>query len=136
MTKKEKKTFDSAFDMENILDLITIDHLGKPYKTWLAFIHACNFISAYYYASQASFRYTDYRDFSGAPWKVIEGNFIEVVYFIDIIIHFFLDYRHSVISKQSTRDLSAIIPRYIKGQLIWDLLPTLPLQFLNLRRNQ
>jgi len=51
MTKKEKKTFDSAFDMENILDLITIDHLGKPYKTWLAFIHACNFISAYYYAS-------------------------------------------------------------------------------------
>ena len=133
MTKKEG-SIDEAFDMVKILDLLTINHLGTPYKIWSGIIHACNLISAYTYAFQASFRRSNYRNFD--DWHLfVQGNIFEVVFFMDMVAHFFLDYRPSVISQESVRDLSAIIPRYLKTQFAWDLLPLLPFQLMELDNN-
>jgi hypothetical protein len=66
---------------------------------------------------------------------IIQGNMFEVVFLMDMIAHFFLDFRYSVVSTESVRDLSEIIPRYLKTQFIWDLIPLLPLQIIQLDNN-
>lgn len=54
---------------------------------------------------------------------------IEVCFFIDIVLNFFLEYKDDEDFKP-VRDLKKISIRYIKGVFIFDVLATLPLAFM------
>ena len=55
------------------------------------------------------------------------GNFYEVAFFIDILVHFSLDFMPSVKARYPIKDLSTIIVNYFKTKFIWDLILILPL---------
>jgi len=54
---------------------------------------------------------------------------IEIFFFIDICLNFFLEYKDDEDFKP-VRDLKKISIRYIKGVFIFDVLATLPLAFM------
>jgi hypothetical protein len=60
----------------------------------------------------------------------------EFIYLIDFLIHFLLDYKPNTQKAETVRDNIKIIKRYVKGEMLKDLLPLIPLQFIHLKREQ
>ena len=60
----------------------------------------------------------------------------EVIFLIDMIVNFFLDFQtNSKTVKIITRDIREIVHRYVHGEFIWDLVPLLPLQYIEMESN-
>ena len=61
----------------------------------------------------------------------------EIIFLIDMLAQFFTDYpSNNKTTKYNVRELSKIIDRYIKGSFITDLIPLIPLHFLDLYDNK
>jgi len=87
-----------AKDCGQIMNMLVIDHTGTFYKYWYIFISICNITSSYNYCFYAAFRDEGIYD-----W--LSGNFYEVFFFVDIIIHFLLDFKTSPTAQSNVREI-------------------------------
>ena len=109
-----------GFDISMLTDYIVIDHRGTCYRIWYVFISVCQICSSYYYCLLSGYRREAY--------PVIDANFFEVFFLIDIFVHFLLDYLPSPTATKAVRQISEIIPRYVKSdEFIIDIIPIIPL---------
>lgn len=84
-------------------------------------------ISGYIYALLSAYRNDTYQQY----WVPLE-----LLFLVDLLLHFFLDFSHShKTSQNSVRDFEQIVAHYIGGDLLFDLIPLIPFQMLSLKNN-
>lgn len=118
----------------NCWELITIDHKGDSYLYYNLFVTMCCLISSYIYVAIAAFRRPNSEEINSAVW------WFEGIFVVDILINFLLTYddQNLTTADQKEWDIRNTGTHYIQNNLWKDLLPTIPLQLMDMKndRNQ
>ena len=119
------------FNFGALLRLIIINHKGYLYRLWYILITITKTLSAFYYAYLAAFKDTHKENLNIV-------NILELLFLIDCLIHFILTYSTNPLDHSSAvvDDISKIGENYAKGDFIYDLVPLLPFQFLEISRHR
>ena len=113
----------------NLSDVLIISHKGTFWMVWKIFILICIIISSFIYAALSAFRHNHL-----TRWQ---QNAFEVVFLVDLLLHFNLDFPSShKTASYAIREYVAIADNYIHGDLLEDLIPLIPLQLMSLERNR
>jgi hypothetical protein len=121
---QEELVFDE--EEKSVLDWLIIRHQGWPWKVWSMLVLAAEMVSGYIYAFFSAYRESGYE----RVWVPFE-----LMFLVDMLLHFTLDFNHNKMSLHATRDYELIIFHYIKGDFMWDLIPLIPFQMLSLKNN-
>lgn len=113
---------------KKLLDFIVVNHEGTCYRYWNAMIVILQIVTSYIY-----YLYSAYRE----EYDFFTGNFFEIFFLLDILVHFLLDYYPSPTSNSTIRDPAKIAVRYAMSlEFFLDLLPTIPFQLIELDKNK
>jgi len=109
------------------MDYIIISHEGLPYKLWFTFMIMLEVVSSLIY-----FVFAAYRRIENAVFSDI----FESLFAVDILIHFILDIKSSHKTAAYTiRSFHTIVKKYVHGDLVYDIIPLIPLQLIQLENN-
>lgn len=123
--------------------MLIIHHNKMPYQVWKTFITLCQVFSSYMYCMLAAYRKD--ADSIGAGEKAEDADIVnqpwffwlfEVIFLVDMIVNFFLDFQQNNKTIQIiSRDIREIVHRYVHGEFLWDLVPLIPLQYIEMENN-
>ena len=117
-------------DISFLLRQMVIDNRGMVYRAWSIMIVILCVLTSFFYAILGAFKesYEETLDIVLA---------MEIIFLIDFLLHFILSFPINPLNPQSqiNTNLADIFTNYLQGNLIIDLIPLLPLQYLPLARN-
>jgi len=110
------------------LDKLIISHNGAFYYIWYPLMIFLCTTTSLLYIKCIAFRSIH----TMASWLI---KYIESIFLIDFILNFFVDYQPPGEYK-IVRKFSLIINKYWEGEMLWDLVPLLPLHLIQLRNSK
>jgi hypothetical protein len=109
------------------MDKVIINHQGNAYKIWMALIVILEVVSSLIYATYSAYRRVETQPFSAIA---------ESIFAIDILVHFLLSHDSShKTGKYTIRSFRDIVEKYLHGDFVWDIIPLIPLQLIELEND-
>lgn len=124
--EKQADSFLERIANKPIAELIVISLDNKYYALWKTLEIVINLMSSYFYAYIAAFKVIKYGD-SAFNWMIFYESFFLISLLLKFLVSFIPDGQTIPV-----KDIVMIAERYIKGNLVVDLIPLLPLPFLPL----
>ena len=108
--------------LKNCLNGLVVRQSSTAYQVWQFLISLCCLGSSYYYMYLAAFG-------AGSPLK---QNLLELVFLLDVILSFFVEYIPESAAEPPVRDFKGIARHYLRGKFAKEAIPLIPLQLVHL----
>ena len=115
--------------MKSCSDLVIIRQSSRMYQAERFLISVVSIFQSYYYMVVIAFEHTTD---SSSYWK---QNFLEVIFIIDLVMNFFVEYTPVKTGQHNIRKFSLIAQNYLKGQFLFDVIPIIPFHLISLPYN-
>ena len=113
--------------LDKILQGLVISRTGKFFEAKESVVTIMCLTTSYYYADLINFGFE----------SRTRSNILEICFLIDLILNFFVDYiPNTSMNKEPERNFQKIALNYLRGNFIWDFIPLVPLQFIDVHGNE